>query len=280
MAVDHYENFPVASVILPARLRPAVVHIYHFARSADDIADEGVLSVSERLNLLAQYHTALNQIKNNTTDKWETAKIAAVFAPLTNTIKQHNLPLQPFFDLLSAFEQDVHVNRYPTEAKLLDYCRRSANPVGNLMLHLFNQHSPDNIKKSDAICTALQLINFWQDIAIDWAKNRVYIPSDAMQSHGINYTFIQENTGRNSALPANKNWQALMSAQVNNARNMLLKGAPLGRNLGGRFGYEIRLIVQGGLRILNKLDSVQYDVFYNRPTLNKRDWPGMLWRAL
>jgi len=181
MAVDHYENFPVASLLLPRALRGAVRDIYRFARSADDIADEGDADAATRLAQLAAYRAQLQRIDA----RQEPDALVAIFAPLALTIARHHLPLAPFTDLLSAFEQDVRVARYDDDAALLDYCARSANPVGRLMLHLYDARDPAYLPLSDAICTGLQLTNFWQDIALDWAKGRVYLPRDALARHGV-----------------------------------------------------------------------------------------------
>lgn len=283
MAVDHYENFPVASLLLPRRLHLPVQNIYRYARTADDIADEGTASASVRLSQLASYRKALQQIGEQSLALAPDDPINTVFSPLQDTIRQHQLPLQPFFDLLSAFEQDISVTRYASDTELMDYCRRSANPVGRLMLLLYQAETPTNLAYSDAICTGLQLTNFWQDVAIDKLKDRIYIPSDKLQHYGVTEHTIDAmmaaaHTGQHLAIdPA---WTALMQAQVAQARALLLYGLPLAQNLSGRIGLELKLIVQGGLRILERLDQLHYDVFQHRPTLRKRDWLVLLWRTL
>lgn len=273
MAVDHYENFPVASLLLPARLREPITHIYRFARSADDIADEGDASEPIRLAQLAGYRKALHDIGSGTFEPAQIDAPADIFIPLARTIHKHQLPLQAFFDLLSAFEQDVSIHRYANDAALLDYCSRSANPVGRLMLHLYQAVTPQNLQESDAICTGLQLVNFWQDVAIDWRKSRIYLPQDKLARYGVSETDIA--TQRIDAA-----WQGLMQAQVQQARELLRRGLPLARRLPGRIGLELKLVVHGGLRILERLDQLHYDVFFHRPTLQKRDWAVLLWRAL
>jgi len=290
MSVDHYENFPVASILLPARLRGPVRDIYRFARSADDVADEGDAPARERLDKLAGYRQALERIGAGSPDLPAQDPRSAIFTPLGRTIARFSLPLAPFFDLLSAFEQDVTTHRYPDEPALLDYCRRSANPVGRLMLHLYGAASPQNLAWSDAICTGLQLVNFWQDIAVDWRKARVYLPQDALARHGIDERFIAENarpaqTGAGAKPPAawdetGAAWRALMRARAGRARELLVSGLPLARRLPLRPGFELALVVQGGLRILERLDQLHYDMFRRRPTLGKRDWALMLWRAV
>ncbi|HEY5291562.1 MAG TPA: squalene synthase HpnC, partial [Burkholderiales bacterium] len=183
------------------------------------------------------------------------------------------LPLPLFHALLDAFAQDVAKGRYADFADLMDYCRRSADPVGRLLLHLFGAATEDNLKHSDAICSSLQLINFWQDVGIDWRKNRVYLPQDEMQRYGVSERQI-------AAGDTSGQWKALMRFQVERARALIKSGAPLGRALPGRIGLEIRTIVAGGLRILEKIDKVEGDVYHHRPVLNAFDWPLLLLRAL
>ncbi|AOB31959.1 phytoene synthase [Bordetella sp. H567] len=274
MAVDHYENFPVASILLPRRLRAAVGDIYRFARSADDIADEGSADDASRLAALAAYRDELHRIAQGKPGARVVADpaLAAIFDPLAATIARHQLPITPFYDLLSAFEQDVTVKRYADEAALLDYCARSANPVGRLMLHLYGAAGPDNLRDADAICTGLQLVNFWQDVHIDWRKERVYLPQDALCRHGV----TEEDIATCRLAPA---WEALMAEMVARTRALLHSGAPLARRLPGRIGLELRLVVQGGLRILERIERARYDVFMNRPELGARDWGVMMWRA-
>lgn len=289
MAVDHYENFPVASLLLPRRLREPVKNIYRYARTADDIADEGTASPEQRLAQLAAYRDALEQIAGAGLELRPQDHRLQVFAPLQDSIRQHALPLQPFFDLLSAFEQDVSVSRYANDVELMDYCRRSANPVGQLMLHLYRAATPENLVYSDAICTGLQLTNFWQDVAIDRAKDRIYIPLDHLQRHGITEQAIDEKirAAENASTHAGRvyttpdpAWHALMQHQVAQARVMLRSGLPLTRRLPGRIGLELKLVVHGGLRILERLDQLHYDIFLHRPSLQKRDWVVIFWRAL
>jgi squalene synthase HpnC len=267
MSIDHYENFPVASILLPARLRPAVEAIYRFARNADDLADEGDASDDQRLAALSAYEQALQRIENGQTAE------SPLFDALGKVIKDYALPLQPFRDLLSAFKQDVVTKRYPSFTELLDYCRRSANPVGTLMLHLYGAATPDNLRDSDAICSALQLINFWQDVAVDWQKARIYLPQDDM----ANFLVQEEHLALGRACGE---FCDVMRFEVARARAMLQSGAPLALRLPGRVGWELRLVVQGGLRTLEKIEAVHYNVFKHRPTLQKGDWLRMLWRAI
>jgi squalene synthase HpnC len=263
MPVDHYENFPVASILMPRRLRKPVSAIYHFARAADDIADEGELSNSERLQQLDDFRDELIHIAADETP------LLPLFKHLAVEIREHHLPLFPFHDLLDAFAQDVVKKRYADFDELLDYCRRSANPVGNLLLHLYEEATPVNIAYSDAICTALQLINFWQDVAKDYAIGRIYLPLDDMAQYMVSEAQIAQGI-------SDDKWRALMKFQVDRARSLMLQGAPLGSILGGRIGLEMRMIIAGGLRILDKLEAADYDMFRQRPVLRPFDWVIML----
>jgi squalene synthase HpnC len=266
MAVDHYENFPVASLLLPKRLRRAVTDIYRFARGADDLADEGDAPPAERLAALQTYRDAIHKIAEGQTP-------AALFQPLAQTIAQYALPVAPFLDLLSAFDQDIQQTRYADFATLLDYCRRSANPVGTLMLHLYQTTDTDSMAQSASICSALQLINFLQDVGIDWKKERIYLPQEDLIRFGV----TERHIGQAQTDAA---WCALMQFQVDRARDLLNSGRPLGRTLTGRIGLELRLIIEGGLRILEKIENARFDVFRHRPTLHAHDWVLMCWRAL
>ncbi|MBU1215018.1 MAG: squalene synthase HpnC [Gammaproteobacteria bacterium] len=263
MSVEHYENFPVASVLMPRRLRKPVAAIYHFARTADDIADEGDLSNDERLRQLDEFRDELDHIANDETP------LHPLFQRLAIEIKAYALPMQRMYDLLDAFSQDVVKKRYDDYDELLDYCRRSANPVGNLLLHLYEEATPVNTAYSDAICTALQLINFWQDVAKDWAIGRVYLPQHDLARFGVSEAQIAE--GR-----CDDNWRALMKFEVDRARALMLSGKPLGSILSGRIGLEMRMIIQGGLRILDKIEAADFDVFNRRPVLKPYDWVIML----
>ncbi|MDP1594466.1 MAG: squalene synthase HpnC [Gallionella sp.] len=263
MSVDHYENFPVASILMPRRLRKPVAAIYHFARAADDIADEGDLSDTQRLQQLDAFRHELDRIAG------EETPLTPLFQNLVLTIRQYALPLQPHYDLLDAFSQDVVTKRYDNYADLLDYCRRSANPVGRLLLHLYEEATAVNLAYSDAICTSLQLINFWQDVDKDYAIHRIYLPLDEMAQYGVTETQIAQKI-------CDKNWQKLMKFQVDRARTLMLQGAPLGSILTGRIGLEMRMIIAGGLRILDKIEAVNYDIFRRRPVLRPLDWVIML----
>lgn len=267
MGVNHYENFPVASLLLPPRFRYPVAQIYRFAREADDFADEGNAPDGDRLAQLDEFHDELRRI-----ERGEPSQIGW-FAQLAAVIREHRLPVSLFAQLLSAFRQDVTKKRYADFPDVLDYCRRSANPVGRLLLHLFDRASAKNLEWSDAICTSLQLINFWQDVELDYAKGRVYLPQDDMKRYGVTDQQIAERRVDGA-------WRSLIGFQVERSRAMMLSGAPLGRVLPGRIGLEIRATVQGGLRILEKIERTGCDVFRHRPVLEWHDWPLLLSRAL
>src|SRR5882672_2982277 len=267
MPVSHYENFPVASLLLPKRLRAPIEVIYRFARSADDIADEGSDADDVRLARLSVYQRALERIAAGETPS------EPLFADAARIVREHGLPLQLFADLISAFSQDVTQKRYANFTDLLDYCRRSANPVGRLLLHLFKRTSDSNLRAADAVCSALQLVNFWQDAAADYAKDgRIYLPQDEMARFAVSEKHLQESRCDNA-------WRKLMKFQVDRTRALMLEGKPLGRTLPGRVGLEIRATIQGGLKILEKIEAAGYDVFRRRPTLTAFDWPLLLLKA-
>jgi phytoene synthase len=267
MPVDHYENFPVASWLLPHHLRESVATLYRFARSADDIADEGDAPPEQRLAKLDVYRAELDVIAAGGRSE------DPLFRQLAEAVREHALPVALLHDLLVAFTQDLTQTRYANFAELQEYCRRSANPIGRLLLRLYRAESPQQLAWSDAICTSLQLINHWQDIGIDWKKRRVYLPQEDLQRFGINEAQI-------AAGNVDDNWRALLRFEIGRARALMLEGAPLGRSLPGRIGLELRLIVAGGLRILDKIEAADYDVFSRRPVLKPFDWPCLLWRAL
>lgn len=266
MPVDHYENFPVASLLLPKNLRQPIEAIYRFARSADDIADEGDAATEERLAGLAAYGAQLDRI-----ERGEPVD-GPIFAPLAREISDWKLPLQLFRDLLDAFAQDVVKKRYATYDEVLDYCRRSANPVGRLLLHLVDRATPENLQRSDAICSALQLANFWQDIAIDWQKDRVYLPQEDLARFNVSEAQIAAGT-------CDTHWRTLIEFELGRTEALMRSGAPLVHELPGRMGWEIRFTVQGGLRILERTGQVAGDVFRQRPTLGLTDWLPIAARA-
>ena len=274
MSVGHYENFPVASILLPRPVRRAVHDIYRFARSADDIADEGRASPDERIASLEAYRAELHSLGTQQRPSAPNSpELARVFDPLALTVKRHQLPITPFLNLISAFTQDVRVQRYPDYASLEDYCSRSANPVGRLMLHLFGATEPDAIAQSDAICTALQLINILQDVGSDLRRGRIYLPQSELAAFAV----TEEMLVRGEAGSA---WRALMKFQIARCRTLLDAGAPLGRRFPGRFGLELRLVIEGARAVLRRIEQADYDVFGHRLILRSRDWPGILWRAI
>lgn len=268
MARGHYENFPVASYLLPAALRRPVAVVYAFARSADDLADEGTLPAAQRIAQLDAYEAQLTAIAAGT------AATQPVFIALTDVLRHHDLPLTLLRDLLSAFRQDVVQRRYRDFAAVLDYCRRSANPVGRLLLHLSGNAEAENLRLSDHICTALQLINFYQDLLQDFDENdRIYLPADEMEQYRVTAEHFRERRNDRAL-------QQLLAAQYRRCRELMLAGAPLGRRLRGRFGWEIRLIVEGGLQVLVRLEQQLDSAPFARPRLRRRDWLPMLWRTL
>jgi squalene synthase HpnC len=275
MPVDHYENFPVASLLLPRRLRQPIEAIYRFARQADDLADEGDAEPAVRQAALAAYDAQLARIEAHEPPAREPA--GAMFDALAATIGAHALPISLFHDLLSAFSQDCVVDRYEDDARLIDYCRRSANPVGRLMLILYGADSDLHRIWSDRICTALQWINFWQDVAVDREKHRVYLPLADLARFDISEAML---FGDASTLAQDPRWKRLMQHEVVRTRAMMLEGAPLAVAMRGRIGFELRMIVQGGLRTLEKIEHVDYDVFFRRPVLNKGDAALIVARAL
>jgi squalene synthase HpnC len=276
LANSHYENFPVASVFLPQHLREPIGLIYSFARQADDFADEGDLTIEQRLALLNSFRDELDLLHAYIKPQ------SAFFAALGARIKVRKLPYEPFYDLLDAFSQDVTKTRYADYDEVLDYCKRSANPIGRLMLHLYMQSSPSNIQLSDNICSALQIINFLQDIAIDFKKNdgkqRIYMSQEEMAAFGI--TELQIKDYVDGVKITDGNWQQFMLFNLHRVNALLYAGKPLGRILTGRIGFEMRMIIAGGERIIHKISAVNGDIFRHRPTLNHSDWIVIFFKAL
>jgi squalene synthase HpnC len=267
MSVDHYENFPVASLLCPPALRPAVSAIYQFARTADDIADEGNAPPAQRLAMLDRYERALHDAAaGHGSSDWP-----EVFGPLAKQITLHKLPIDLFSQLLAAFKQDTHNPQYADRSTLLAYCSRSADPIGRLLLHLSAVQDPVARTQSDAICSALQLINFWQDMSVDHPRGRIYVPLADAQRHGLEVSALKQDSDASRALVRDLcGW----------ARELMRQGEPLVRRLPGRFGWELRVVVQGGLRILDKIESHGYNALRHRPTLGVADMPLIFWRAL
>jgi len=271
--VEHYENFPVASWLCPPRLRRPIAAIYWFARTADDIADEGNATAGKRLADLLTYRSDLTAslASHPGSGRWE-----SLFAALGTASVEFALPSPPLFALLDAFRQDVEKTRdgagYRDRAELLDYCSRSANPVGRLLLHLYGVGDARSLAHSDAICSALQLINFWQDLGVDVPRRRYYLPAADCLRHGIDPQ-APGSWGTHPNLPA------LVRELCEWARELMLSGAPLVHRVPGRAGWELRLVVQGGLRILRRIEALGWQTMQRRPRLGPRDLPAMLWRS-
>lgn len=268
MEPDHYDTFPVASVLLPKALRAPVGVIYHVARTLDDIADEGDWLPSERHARLADFRDGLDAVGEG--------RLAPVhptlFAKLADVVRERRLPLAPFYELVAAFDQDIDTTRYHDHFELLDFCHRSANPVGHLMLHLIDVATPGNLADSDAICTALQLITFLQDVRADWQRGRIYLP--LADRERFNVTEAQIAAGI-----VDDGWRALMANEVARARALMVSGAPLALRVPGRFGLELCSVVHGGLRMLEVIERNGYDVFRARPALRVTDWAVVLLRT-
>lgn len=253
LAESHYENFPVASRLMPARLRRHVAAIYAFARTADDFADEPGRAPDERLRLLDEWQGKLHQ-----------APVDATFLALHDTMEQFQLPVGLFEDLLSAFKQDVVTTRYASWEAVLDYCRRSANPVGRLVLRLSGYRDAELDRASDAVCTALQLTNFWQDLAIDWPRGRLYVPEEVWRTAGADPATLD----RGRMTPE---WTVAMRACGQRTRRLFDDGRSVCDGVSGRLRYELRATWLGGSRILDRLEQVDYDVFTSRPALGTSD---------
>jgi squalene synthase HpnC len=266
IARAHYENFPVASHLMPAALRPHVAAVYAFARGADDIADEPGRTPDERLRLLDEWSAHLRDTPRS-----------PVFVALADTRQRFDLPLTLFDDLLSAFKQDVTRHRYDSWEDVLDYCRRSANPVGRLVLRLAGVRRDDADHWSDAVCTALQLTNFWQDLAIDWSRGRLYVPSRVWTAAGAELTDLD----RGAITPA---WQHALHECAALTWDLFDRGRPVCDVLSGRLRYELRATWLGGTRILDRVQAARFDVFRHRPSLGAADamviaWKALTWRA-
>ena len=267
LARSHYENFPVASHLLPKHLRQPISVIYAFARRADDFADEGDIPEAQRLELLTGFSHQLDLIQQGEQSDDPT------FIALADIIEKYQLPISLFHDLLTAFKMDVIKNRFANFGEIMEYCRYSANPIGRLLLHLNNAVSPQNLGYSDAVCSALQLINFLQDIQQDYEENnRIYLPQDEMEKYSVSETDIQNKV-------TNASTRRLIEFQIRRALKILQSGAPLGKVLKGRMGLELRITIMGGSRILYKLNQ-QHDDVFSRPRLSKWDLAWMIWKAI
>jgi len=271
LARSHYENFPVGSYLVPARMRPHVCAVYAFARIADDMADEGTRPAAERLADLDRWGARLDAALDG--DAVDSDQDAFVFIAVRHTIKTCSLPRALFHDLLSAFSQDVTVLRYASWDALLDYCRRSANPVGRLVLRIAGTDSAFADHVSDAVCTALQLTNFWQDLEIDWRKGRLYLPESIWKPEGA----------RKSDLASRRltpEWRGALQEVTRRTRALFAEGRAVCDVVRGRLRYELRATWLGGTRILDKLEAADFDMFTSRPKLTKADLPSLLWQSL
>ena len=281
LARAHYENFPVASLLLPRRMRPAIAAVYAFARRADDFADEPGYSQPERLRLLDDWQRRL--------DAAAAGRVSAgtdndlIFVAVADAIREHDLPVSLFSDLLSAFRQDVTTTRYERWDDVLDYCRRSANPVGRLVLRIAGYRDDALDLSSDALCTALQLTNFWQDFARDWQNGRLYVPRADYESFGAREQDLEAvlghpQTAAGPRLPLAAEWRAAMGEMSRRTRELFNDGRFVCERVGGRLRYELRLTWHGGARILERVERSNFDVRH-RPTLGARDAGSILWRA-
>ena len=272
LARQHYENFPVASWLLPAASRPHIAAVYAFARTADDFADEGSRPAAERLRLLDDWqarlaHAAAGKTQADGTDA------SQIFLALGESIRACRLDVRDLEHLLSAFRQDVTTTRYETWEDVLNYCRRSANPVGRLVLAIVGRTSTSAVEYSDAVCTALQLTNFWQDLERDWAKGRLYVPVAFLKAAGAD----ERDLGRGTLSQA---WKAVLADVAARTRDLFRAGQPIANVVGGRLGWELRATWLGGTRILDRLEAVDFDVFRRRPVLRLADGPWIGWRML
>lgn len=266
MAREHYENFPVASMLLPRRMRPHIAAIYAFARTADDVADEPGLEPDERLSRLDDLDRRLDAQPRG-------AAGDPIFVALFDTIERCALPVGLFRDLLSAFRQDVTVHRYATWSAVDDYCRRSANPVGRLVLRVAGVDDAAADRASDAVCTALQLANFWQDFGRDWRNGRLYVPQEEIDRHGAAMGALDQRS-----LPAE--WTGTLRACVDRTRRLFDQGRPVADAVRGRLRWELRATWLGGVRILEKIEALGYDTLHVRPTLGAQDAAVLLPRLL
>lgn len=270
VTVDHYENFPVASWLCPKPLRAPITAIYGFARTADDLADEGDVPAHARRTLLGAYRQDLHRVASGSPPlerQW-----APVFTPLAAQIQQWQLPVALLDDLLDAFIQDIDNPIHPDRDSLLNYCRRSANPIGRLLLHLYGVDDATSLQQSDDICTALQLVNFWQDLSVDHARGRCYLPQTDAQRHGITLTPIPRT-------PDTIAGQALIRELLDWTEVLMNRGLPLVHRLPGRVGWELRLVVQGGLRVAEKIRAFQSEIWHRRPVIGGFDVPNLVFRA-
>ena len=272
LARQHYENFPVASRLLPAEARPHIAAVYAFARIADDFADEGDRSDQARLALLDGWREHLHRAAAGQAPA-DASDQSAIFVALGETMRRCSLDVTLFDDLLSAFKQDVVTKRYETWDDLLDYCRRSANPVGRLVLRIAGYRDRQLDEWSDAVCTALQLANFWQDLEIDWRKGRLYVPLSMVQASNADL----RDLGRRRMSPE---WQRALADVTARTRALFDFGRPVADGVRGRLRWELRATWLGGMRILDRLERERFDVFRRRPKLGMSDMAAITWHTL
>ncbi|MBT4964230.1 MAG: squalene synthase HpnC [Francisellaceae bacterium] len=266
MALSHYENFPVASKLLPKNIRKSIAAVYAFARIADDISDEGHDDNNTRIKKLSELSLYLEEIS--------TGKIIdhPYFCALSHTIHTHNIPVNLLFDLLHAFKQDVHKSYYENLSEVLNYCKYSANPIGRILLHLCNHDNEENLKLSDNLCTAFQLINFAQDIHLDIIhRHRCYIPLDMQKKHGICTDDIRTYRNTDSFI-------ALSQEFIMICREIFNRGYPLGYKLSGKFGLEMKMTVCAVNEVLRALENRQSP--YDKPILRKSVWPKIIFKSI
>ncbi|MDA1332123.1 MAG: squalene synthase HpnC [Proteobacteria bacterium] len=267
MPVDQYENFPIASIMLPKYLRAPIETIYNFARTADDIADHSELPAPFKKERLGFFHEELKRIQS------DQSPLTLLFSELGTLITHHNLPITLFFQLLDAFEQDLTTRRYENFTQLKLYCDRSANPIGRILLHLFCHTHNNYLQWSDSICTGLQIINFLQDVTDDYAIGRIYFPQDEMDSFSVTEHHIKNKV-------FDLNWLNFMDFQTNRARQYLVDGAALYEKLPGRIGMEIKTIVKSGLQVTNKLAASRGNVFAKPHKINSLDFVSILFQTV
>lgn len=264
ITASHYENFPVASIALPKKLRPYIAAVYAFSRTADDFADEAEFA-GKRMEKLDEWEKNLNAMATE-------EPINPIFIALKETARKFNIPHSLFQDLITAFKMDCHITRYNTFDELLNYCHYSANPVGRIILSIFGHTSPELMNYSDAICTGLQLTNFWQDVAVDLQKNRIYIPQEDLERFQYSEQALVNHV-------TNDSLKNLIGFEINRTRNLFLQGNPLCQQVAGRLGFELRLTWAGGMTILDKILANECNVF-KRPVLKKRDYIKIIWQSL
>ena len=278
LAAAHYENFPVASHLLPRHMRPHVAAVYAFARAADDFADEGSWSEEERHRLIDDWRDRLRRCADGSSAGTHVEGAGGderdqVFLALGDTIRRRQLAVSLFEDLLSAFRQDITTHRYRTWHDVLDYCRRSANPVGRLVLRIAGYRDEGLDRASDCVCTALQLTNFWQDLGRDWRRGRLYLPAEDWQLCGARESDLEE--GR-----LTEAWRRALARVAMRTRELFMRGRAVCDGVKGRLGLELRLTWLGGMRILERVEAVGFDVLAHRPTLGSSDVPALAWGAI